>query len=642
MFLLLLGKGSIVDVEKMNDNCFTVWLDKSTNNHSRSILEHQLAGCVDCKHRFTSADACVDFITDLHEAHIVVIVSADTAPSTEDTVVSVLSTVPCVESMLLTHVVRDRAAVELIRFDRQISEQPRMIGLESEDRSFMFHVRKNRQDTSFMYVRLVRQIFCEMDSPVETMITFCRQKYRGNASYSKFIDELESNYEQRSAISWYSSDSFLYKILNEALRTLDMEVIVHLRRFIKDLHEELSQLREDSSTQRWSTLYRGVLIHKEKLIEFQQNEGCLLSANEFLSTTVERETALVYAGHLNSDSAFASILFEIKIPTDSSKATFAWVGNLSNYGLAEQEVLFSIGSIFRIGSVELLSGIDDVHCVHLSLTDDEDTELACLLAAFRAELSNPQGYENLIQLLIDMGQHKLAEQIALFYIKPLTDGPAASIFNTSLTYLREGYRNEAYKLCLGGFELERHTRSSDDPKLARTYGALAYYYSLNNQWDQALDSYQQYVKLEQKPQALASGYGSIGRIYEQMKDLSNACLYYKKALALRLQCLPPTHPELATSYLRVGSVMSDLGYYSDALDLLNKCLNIQHRSLPEYHRQMAETHALIGSALALKDQFLEAISHYDKAIAISERALGYDHPQTREYIKTRTFLSGMT
>ena len=41
--------------------------------------------------------------------------------------------------------------------------------------------------------------------------------------------------------------------------------------------------------------------------------------------------------------------------------------------------------------------------LHLSLTDDEDTELACLLAAFRAELSNPQGYENLIQLLINMG-----------------------------------------------------------------------------------------------------------------------------------------------------------------------------------------------------------------------------------------------
>lgn len=625
----------------MNDDCFSVWLDTSTNNHSRNILEHQLGGSVDCKHRFTSADACVDFITDLHETHIVLIVSADIAPSMEDTMVSVLSKFPCVESMLLAHIVEDRPIVELLRFDRQISEQPRMIGPESEDRSFMFHIRKNRQETSFMYIRLLRHIFCEMDSPVETMINFCRQKYRGNASYSKFIDELEYNYEQRSPISWYSGDSFLYKILNEALRTLDMEVLVHLRRFIKDLHEELSRLHEDSSTHQWSTLYRGVLIPREKLSEFQQNEGCLLSVNQFFSTTVERETALVFAGYLNSDPGFASILFEIKIPSVSAKATFAWIGHFSNYGHAEQEVLFSIGTIFRIGSVQLLSGTDYVHCVQLSLTDDEDTELAYLLASFRAELSNPEGYENLIQLLIDMGQNKLAEQIALFYIKPLTDGPAASVFNRSLTYLREGDRDEAYKLCLEGFELERRTRSSADPKLARTYGALAYYYSLNNQWNQALDSYQQYVKLEKNPQALASGYGSIGRIYEQMKDSSHACLYYKKALDLRLQCLPPTHPELATSYLRVGSVMSDLGYYSDALGLLNKCLNIQHRSLPEYHHQIAEAHSLIGSALALRDQFLEAISHYEQAIAISERALGHDHPQTREYIKTRTFLTGL-
>ena len=625
----------------MNDVCFSVWLDTSTSNTSRNILEHQLGGSVNDKHRFTSADACVDFISDLHETHIVLIVSADMPLSMEETMVSVLSTFPCVESMLLAHVVEDRPIVELLRFDRSISEHPRMIGPENEDRSLMFHIRKNRQETSFMYIRLLRHIFCEMDSPVQTMITFCRQKYRGNAIYSKFIDELEYNYEQRTAISWYSGDSFLYKILNEALRTLDMEVLVHLRRFIKDLHEELSRLHEDSSTQQWSTLYRGVLMPIEKLIEFQQNEGCLLSFNQFLSTTVERETALVFAGDLNCDPDLAAILFEIKIATDLSKATFARIDHLSQFGSAEQEVLFSIGSIFRIGSVELLSGTDHVHCVHLSLTDDEDTELACLLASFRAELSNPQGYENLIQLLIDMGQNELAEQIALFYIKPLADGLAASVFNRSLTHLRAGDRDEAYKLCLEGFELQRRTRSSDDPKLARTYGALAYYYSLNNQWTQALDSYQQYVKVEQKPQALASGYGSIGRIYEQMKDLTHACLYYKKALDLRLQCLPPTHPELAISYLRVGSVMSDLGYCSDALDLLYKCLNIQHRSLPEYHHHIAETHSLIGSALALNDQFLKAISHYEKAIAISERALGHDHPQTREYIKTRTFLSGM-
>jgi tetratricopeptide (TPR) repeat protein len=297
-----------------------------------------------------------------------------------------------------------------------------------------------------------------------------------------------------------------------------------------------------------------------------------------------------------------------------------------------------MGSVFRIGMVETLSDTDRVSTVRLYLTNDEDTQLMQLTERFRLEMVDIPPHQKLMHLLIRMGEYQQAEQIALFYMKPLTEGPAASLFNRSMIHWVAGDQETAHKMCVEGLELERRTLSPNDPKLIQTYGKLAYIYSTTGRINKALECYLRYVEIERDRPSIASAYGSIGRIYEIKDEFYSACTYYKQALELRLKYLPETHPEIAVSYLRLGVISHKLDYYSDALVFLKKSLEIQQSSLPEYHHQIADTHHWIGSALALQGNMQEAIKHFEKAITIGSKTFGAEHAQIREYIKARDCL----
>ena len=638
------------------DTCFTVWLDTSVIDNNKNILKRHIDTNMGRMDQFTDADACVDFITNLKNVLIVLIISGDTAPTIDDTVVSTLSAFSCIQSMLLVHVIDGTPSIELLRFDRQTldctytnSHQLQITAfVNDEDEQFTYRIlkndcmstNKNRLTPGFVYMQLLRDSFCEMDSPLAMMIAFCRKECCGKESDLKLVEELQCHYAQRSPVHWYTRESFLYKKLNLALRNLDIETIVHLRRFIRDLHQELSRIHLDKSNeQSHPMVYRGVLMPTSKLLEFEQSQGCLMSINQFLSTTLSRELALIYAGVSNQDDHAVSIIFEISIPNQCNSATFASVGHLSHFEDSESEVLFSIGSIFRIDSVEPLDSEQHSYCVRLSLTDEGDPELEVLTNHFRSDLADLQGFEKLSQLLTDMGEYPLAMEIALLYVKPLTDGPSAGVFNRAMTYYVAGNHADANRLLLQGLELQRDTLLPGDPKLVRAYGLLAYINCASNQVDKALEYYQRFIELEHQPQALASAYGSIGRIYEEKEDFFNASVYYKKALDIRLLCLPPMHPQMATSYLRMGFVLTKQNSYSDAVVLLCKCLDIQQRSLPEYHPQIAETHFALGFTRTMKGEVQVAINHFDKAILISEKAFGSDHCQTRQYIRARDCIS---
>jgi hypothetical protein len=51
------------------------------------------------------------------------------------------------------------------------------------------------------------------------------------------IDEFEMDYSSENALWWYSRDSFLYGMLNKALRTQDIDTLFLFRFFIRDIYE---------------------------------------------------------------------------------------------------------------------------------------------------------------------------------------------------------------------------------------------------------------------------------------------------------------------------------------------------------------------------------------------------------------------
>ncbi len=73
----------------------------------------------------------------------------------------------------------------------------------------------------------------------DDMIIASREYYQDNNSQKKRIDEFEQTYTPENACRWYTYDSFVYRLLNRALRTQDIDIIFKFRFFINALHNQI-------------------------------------------------------------------------------------------------------------------------------------------------------------------------------------------------------------------------------------------------------------------------------------------------------------------------------------------------------------------------------------------------------------------
>jgi hypothetical protein len=187
----------------------------------------------------------------------------------------------------------------------------------------------------------------------EQMINLFQKYYQTNSSILNQIKQFEETYQSSNAIFWYTKDSFIYRILNKALRIDDIYLLYLIRFYIIDLCQQIDNESEKSlSLSSSMILYRGQMMTDKEFENLQVNIGNLISPNGFFSTSKDRDIALIYAGQGNHQ--FKSILFQIKI--DQTKLINSLVGiadieKISNFP-SEKEVLFSIGTTFKMETIQ--------------------------------------------------------------------------------------------------------------------------------------------------------------------------------------------------------------------------------------------------------------------------------------------------
>ncbi|CAF1259054.1 unnamed protein product, partial [Didymodactylos carnosus] len=96
------------------------------------------------------------------------------------------------------------------------------------------------------------------------MIEILRKHYHDNETQLKIIDEFDKNEKDESAVTWYTKETCIYKIVNRIFRQGQIDEIYNYRTFIKDLAEQLNQLYTGQLTlyrDEWGlseiTVYRG-------------------------------------------------------------------------------------------------------------------------------------------------------------------------------------------------------------------------------------------------------------------------------------------------------------------------------------------------------------------------------------------------
>ncbi|UJR18123.1 hypothetical protein I4U23_005023, partial [Adineta vaga] len=117
----------------------------------------------------------------------------------------------------------------------------------------------NTLDAMFMYCELLKETFLEMnydERAKSALVDLCKREYADSATALRTIDEFNQYYENRSPTWWYTRDCFVYRMLNKALRTYDIELINKFGFFIKDLHYQLQKFSYTLPSEKF-ILYRG-------------------------------------------------------------------------------------------------------------------------------------------------------------------------------------------------------------------------------------------------------------------------------------------------------------------------------------------------------------------------------------------------
>lgn len=101
-------------------------------------------------------------------------------------------------------------------------------------------------------------------------------------------------------------------------------------------------------------VYRDQDLSQTDFNQLVKTKGGLLSFNSFLSTSLDRTGSLAFAESSQYNSGLTGVLFEIIVDSSTS---FAHVCDISHYQ-TEEEILFSMHSISRIGQIEKIDRSD--------------------------------------------------------------------------------------------------------------------------------------------------------------------------------------------------------------------------------------------------------------------------------------------
>ncbi|CAF5167788.1 unnamed protein product, partial [Rotaria magnacalcarata] len=119
------------------------------------------------------------------------------------------------------------------------------------------------------------------------LINLCQKFYENNPKELSLVREFEQNYSSNQAVWWYTRDSFVYRLLNKALRVQNIDLLFLFRFFIRDIEVQLKQYRCSSLVR----VYRGQLMSTDELDQLKMSLGEYISVNSFFSTSLNRQQA---------------------------------------------------------------------------------------------------------------------------------------------------------------------------------------------------------------------------------------------------------------------------------------------------------------------------------------------------------------
>ncbi|CAF1358544.1 unnamed protein product [Adineta steineri] len=690
--------GQRINLQHMQ-NVLLIWLDNNIdkNNEDCQNTITQLRRAVNEISIYTDVDQCLEFIQTIIDKKVCMIIPGYFGQH----IVPRVHNMPGVDSIFVfcgnknhhEQWIKDWPKIKGVFTDikpicKALKSTARQCEQNAMPMSFVAPDKKLDQlDPSFMYTQIIKEILLTIkfnEKHIQNYIDYCRVALADKEEEMVYIKRLEDEYHNETPIYWYTCPMFLYSMLNHALRLMNGDIMTRMGFFIGDLHRHIEQLHQEqygtTTAADIFTVYRGQGLSTGDFKQMMETKGGLISFNNFLSTSKDRETSMDFVKNAITNPNQISVLFIIEINPAQSTTPFASITGIS-YFEEEEEVLFSMHSVFHIRDIKKMGGNNRLYEVNLVLTADNDPELSKLTDSIRKE-SDPDHEEwyRLGSVLIKMGQFDKAQEIYHNLIDQAKDDKdKADIYHQfgSIKYGQKNYQ-EALTFYEKSLDIRQKTLPPNHPNLAKSYNnigvvhnsmgnypeAISYYekdleisqqllplnhadlaksynniglvHSKMDNYSKALSSYEKALEIKQQSllhnhPSLASSYYNIGVVHANMDNYEKALSYYEKALEIRQQSLPPNHPDLAKSYFSMGLVYKNMENYPKVLLYYEKDLEIQQQSLPSNHSDLAVSYNNIGNVHYNMDNYSKARIFYEHAIQIAQQSLPSNHLRLQDY-----------
>ncbi|CAF0730650.1 unnamed protein product [Adineta steineri] len=639
--------------QRMTQNYLLLWVDTSIDpiNEDYENPLKQIRTITGDINAFTQRDACIDFLTDPRKDIKFFLIVKDTMfqqimPHIHD--IPQLDSVYILNDIKILYEEWPKKYDKIKSIDNNIDDlcQASQIGIKqfNQDSIAMSFItvdemastdNLNQLEPTFMYTQLFKEILLDMDhgeQAIKQFTTYCRNC---NSVSPINIDRFEKEYSSQLAIWWYTFPSDIYSMLNYGLRTMDADIIITMGFFLRDVHQQIKQLYEqqvNSYEKKPFLVYRGQGLMKSDFKKLQKTKCGLMSFNNFLSTSKDKDVSLGFAQGASTKLDTMGILFIMSIDPYIKSIPFAFIKEMS-YFQEEEEILFSMHTVFRVSAITQIDNNNQLYQVELQLTSDEDPQLRLLTDRIREEAGGGTGWDRLSELLFNIGQFNKAEHLYTTLLEQTSDISEQAHYYNRLggIYLNQGDYEKAIRYCEKALEIRKKTLSANHPDLAFSYNNIGSVCDEMGEYSQALLAHEKALEIREKTLPsnhpdLATSYNNIGLVYMNMGEYSKALSFYEKALEIDQKSLPPNHPSLATSYCNISSVYDKMGDYSQALSYHEKALEIDQKNLPSNHPSLATSYNNIGLVYEHTGEYSQALSYHEKALEIREKTLPANHP----------------
>ncbi|CAF0929934.1 unnamed protein product [Adineta ricciae] len=487
-------------------------------------------------------------------------------------------------------------------------------------------------DGNFLHGQLLLEVLDQMEEDArekKKLIELCRDTYKDSPAELTRVTEFEENYRADMALWWYTRESFVYRMVNNAFRTENIDVIVLFRSVIHDVENQLRDVQISSAIH----VYRAQLMSEKELALLRRSVGELISINSFLSSTADRNYA-TFLLESSANSKMERVLFEIDANPNLSKTKpFADVSSHSSFP-DEKEILFMAGSIFRLVNHSEEHG---VHTLRMVLCGEEDHDLKPLFDHFRKEINQEDGRLSLVILLAKSGKTQAAKKQLELFLKKLTDKTGNVSYENHL--LRTMFDDEnagdfdfhvnglKFQLAVSGEQIlfcHTPTTYNDHFFNASHYRNMGDINRALSSYEAAVNSYRQ--KHKENHENIARSLLSMGHIYMTIAKYDKALFFFQQSLCLIENFLNNDQLILAACHDHIGSAYCEMSEYDLALDSLEAAFRIKSQLFPPDHSQIAICFDLMGGVLQKKRDFSKALSLYKQAADIYQKSLPSDHP----------------